>query len=228
MPSYRLPKELFYHSLPYLEEIKFKQYFRDFDINSALLVIKNNQKYEKLQNIDYSIKMKNMVILLALLCDLCSFNLDECEKLKSKFIVQIFNFNDNSSINLLFLIEISMVEAFFKLFLLTKAQNSCLVTSILKYVDQNIEQNLSIEKIAKDLGYSVSHISHAFKNNKNCTLKSFIVQKKLKFACDLLINTDFSVNEIQKRVHFSSKQHFYRIFKQNFGLLPNEYRTVNR
>src|SRR5690554_8198498 len=56
------------------------------------------------------------------------------------------------------------------------------VYAVLKYVDNNVLEVTSIKKIASELGYSQSYISHAFKDKIGMTLQDYICHKKVELA----------------------------------------------
>lgn len=46
----------------------------------------------------------------------------------------------------------------------------------------------------------------------------------LKEAEQLLTKTERKISEIIKELGFSNRTYFYRIFKERYGITPNEYR----
>ena len=58
------------------------------------------------------------------------------------------------------------------------------------------------------------------------TIRQFTEQERLKAACILLETTKLPVRLISEKFCFSSPSHFAAVFKQNFGITPNEYRKV--
>ena len=50
----------------------------------------------------------------------------------------------------------------------------------------------------------------------------------MKEAARLLEETDLSVTAIAEALKFSNQGHFYKLFKQTYGMLPKEYRRVHK
>lgn len=84
--------------------------------------------------------------------------------------------------------------------------------------------NKDVKDIYKLSSYSQPMISRYFKKYTGETLVSYFVKLKLNYACNLLINTNFTVEYIAKVVGYSSLSHFIRIFTKYTGKSPTEYR----
>lgn len=89
------------------------------------------------------------------------------------------------------------------------------------------EENFSVNEIADALGLSISYTQTVFKSATGSSISTCLRQLRLKKAEELLLSTDYSVNEISKRVGLDNANHFYTIFKKHYGLTPVEYRKSN-
>ena len=93
---------------------------------------------------------------------------------------------------------------------------------------QKLNEPEALAYTIKDI-YSMSHYSPPmllkyFKEFTGETIVSYFTKIKMKFACNLLRTTNFSVLEISNRVYFDSISHFNRLFKNYTGMTPTEYR----
>lgn len=77
--------------------------------------------------------------------------------------------------------------------------------------------------------YPVSHTAFVkeFKKITGKTLVSYLAEKKLAYARNLLLTTDYSILEISAMLEYDSLSHFIRIFKSNYGETPYKYRKNN-
>ena len=98
---------------------------------------------------------------------------------------------------------------------------------ILMYLTRNYMQNLTLERIAKDLNYSVSYVRQIFKKRSNHTIGEYIVNLKMKKAAELLINTSISVASVAANTGFVDANYFSTKFKTHYKVSPLEYRKIN-
>jgi AraC family transcriptional regulator len=92
--------------------------------------------------------------------------------------------------------------------------------AVLDYIDEYLEENLALEKIAAVANLSTFHFSRLFKQTMNIPVHQYVLQKRLDCAKDLLIRGGFTITEIAARTGFADASHFYRHFKRRFGISP--------
>ena len=63
-----------------------------------------------------------------------------------------------------------------------------------------------------------------FKKYTGMTIVQYQKKQKLSYAAQLLMNTDYQISEIANILAFDSFSHFLRIFKEQYGVTPKEYR----
>ena len=94
---------------------------------------------------------------------------------------------------------------------------------IMKYIDRNIEKQLTVSGIAASLGYSTYHISHLFKSKMHITLQEYICNKKIEKAKETIDRNRFTISEISEKLSFLNIQSFSRSFKRITGMPPTAY-----
>ncbi|EBQ5842042.1 helix-turn-helix domain-containing protein [Salmonella enterica subsp. enterica serovar Brandenburg] len=95
---------------------------------------------------------------------------------------------------------------------------------ILEWIENHLEQRVSIEDITRLSGYSRRHIQQLFKKYTNISLGEYIRRRKLCRAAALVRLTSMSMLDIAILMSFDSQQSFSREFKKVFGCSPREYR----
>lgn len=95
---------------------------------------------------------------------------------------------------------------------------------ILKYVENNYMEKITIEDIANEVGLSQSHFMKYFKNTMGTSFVDYLNEYRLTMASRLLISSDSSILAIASEVGFENLSYFNRIFKKRFGQTPREYR----
>ena len=63
-----------------------------------------------------------------------------------------------------------------------------------------------------------------FKANTSKTLKEYIADMRIGYACKLLSDDKMNISEISVACGFETVIHFNRIFKRQTGITPTEYR----
>lgn len=85
----------------------------------------------------------------------------------------------------------------------------------------------SVDEIIGMSGYSHTHFCLLFKQSYHKSFKSYINELRLSYARSMLIATDSSVLDISLTVGYNSLSHFIQCFKNNVGVTPQKYRTMN-
>ena len=98
------------------------------------------------------------------------------------------------------------------------------IRSCMDYIDQHLEEKISIERLAKNAGYSSYYLSRKFKNEVNINIQTYIKQKKIQLACVLLTTTDDDLEAIAGQLGFCSRSHFSDTFHKIMCVSPSEYR----
>jgi AraC-like DNA-binding protein len=100
-----------------------------------------------------------------------------------------------------------------------------LANAVKSFIDRRYaDRNLSLELIADELKYSVSHVSAVFKDTFGETVKDYITGLRLSKARDLLMKTDLHIMRIGEQVGYDNLGSFVKIFKAYLGETPKGYR----
>lgn len=93
------------------------------------------------------------------------------------------------------------------------------------YINENLDQSLKIEDLAKKYYLSPQVLRRAFLKIIGVPPKTFIVQQKLKKAALLLKTTEYSIQTISEMLGYYSPFQFSRDFKKYFDVSPSKYRN---
>lgn len=83
----------------------------------------------------------------------------------------------------------------------------------------------SLEEIVAEMPYSYSYIVKEFKKYLDCSMVNYFTSIKLRYARELIFNTDKRILDIAMMVGYGSLSHFNRIFKKEYGLSPSQLRN---
>lgn len=107
-------------------------------------------------------------------------------------------------------------------------QTHAITNAALKYMEENIERQITLQDLAQYTGYSASHFSAIFKSNTGHSPLSYFNILKIKKACELLDTTDMKINQISCKVGIDDSYYFSRLFTKTIGISPKKYRESNK
>ena len=101
------------------------------------------------------------------------------------------------------------------------------VRSVLKaliYIEEHLDEELTIEEIAKIACYSPYHFHRIFHAVVGESLYQHVKRLRLERAADRLRNTDKPVTQIALDASYDTPSSFTKAFKQVMGISPRNYR----
>lgn len=101
--------------------------------------------------------------------------------------------------------------------------NDALVVDALREIEENY-RFARLSPVANRHGVSLSYLSRLIKESTGKTYKELLRQKRLSKAAALLSATRLSVGEVIEAVGYDNTSYFYRVFKEQYGVNPTEYR----
>ena len=104
-----------------------------------------------------------------------------------------------------------------------------IVCAIQEFILNNFTNNdMSLDMVAKHVYVHPSYISRIFSRQFNCNFRSYVNDLRIDLAQKMLVNTSKSVGDIGHDVGFSDHSYFNKVFKQQHGITPTEYRERAR
>lgn len=94
------------------------------------------------------------------------------------------------------------------------------VEQLLKYINRNLSENLSIDQLAERFFLSKYHMMRKFKNETGYTIHNYITSKRLLLARSL-INEGTPVMKAAQMSGFNDYTTFVRSYKKQFGNAPS-------
>ncbi|AVD64118.1 TPA: helix-turn-helix domain-containing protein [Serratia marcescens] len=100
-----------------------------------------------------------------------------------------------------------------------------ILLQVLEYMEKNIIEGLSVEKVSIISGYSKWHLQRLFKHYFGITLGTYIRHRKLSRSAVLLKQHQGNILDVALASGFASQQCYTRAFKRFFGETPNSFRN---
>lgn len=102
-------------------------------------------------------------------------------------------------------------------------ENHLTIEKSINYINEHLTENLSLEKISKEMSFSPIYFHNTFKATVGKTLRDYIEEQRIKKAENLLLTTKYSLTQIAYECGFSSQSYFSYVFKRRMKKTPREY-----
>jgi AraC family transcriptional regulator of arabinose operon len=99
------------------------------------------------------------------------------------------------------------------------------VDSAIHFMQEHINDNISLIGLSKAYNYSVSRFSNLFKQKTGYAPIDYFLQMKMQKACQLLDFSDRSIKDIAFSMGFEDPYYFSKRFRKIIGVSPKKYRT---
>ena len=102
------------------------------------------------------------------------------------------------------------------------------VADIVQKLNNQLYINASVKEICSQYPYSQTMLLKEFKKLTGLTIVEYKAQQKMKFACQLLTESDQTVIQVATSLQYDSLSYFVTTFKKNYGMTPSEYRKRHK
>ena len=97
---------------------------------------------------------------------------------------------------------------------------------ITDFIDQHLSKPLDLAQLAAVLGMTPCLFARSFKASFGIPPYSFVMQRRLEKAAELLKKPDLPIKMIAVDCGFSDQAHLTRLFRRKFGAPPSQYRLT--
>ncbi|EAW1720480.1 helix-turn-helix domain-containing protein [Salmonella enterica subsp. indica] len=94
----------------------------------------------------------------------------------------------------------------------------------LRYIDENLYGELSLESVAAHVCLSANYFSRFFKKRQGVNFKTWVNQKKMQKAGELLHDPVHSIDSIARKLHYAQTSYFCRVFRAAHQMSPQSFR----
>ncbi len=91
-------------------------------------------------------------------------------------------------------------------------------------IRQYYDQGITLEEIAGKLFVSEEYLSTQFKKETGMTFSETVRKYRIEKVKKLLLETPFKLNQIAELAGYSDSKYMSKVFKEEVGMLPSEYR----
>lgn len=103
-----------------------------------------------------------------------------------------------------------------------------IIDDAIRYMQENINSNISLQELCQHFFYSPSRFSSLFKQRTGYSPIDYFIQLKMQKASQLLDFTEESIKAIASQFGFDDPYYFSRRFRKTIGVSPKKYRSIKK
>jgi YesN/AraC family two-component response regulator len=102
------------------------------------------------------------------------------------------------------------------------------IKRVVHFLDRNYDKRVSLKDAAELVALSPKYLSRVFKETTGTGFDEYRLMVRIDKAEELLVTTDYSVEEIAYRVGYENAESLARLFKKMRGCTPTTHREKRR
>ena len=110
---------------------------------------------------------------------------------------------------------------------LSAREENPVIVTIKRYIRQNLKSRLTLNEIARHVGYSPNHCDTIFKKETGDSIINYLISERIQEAKRLLDEGVLSLKSVAESVGFEDYNYFSRTFKKISGKTPTEHKAQN-
>lgn len=100
------------------------------------------------------------------------------------------------------------------------------VDDIINYINQNIHEDIPLDRISSHFYISTSYICRIFKSATGMTINKYITARRISIAKSLLAQ-GLTVNEVCEECGYNNYSNFVKAFTKTVGISPKRYANLS-
>ena len=99
---------------------------------------------------------------------------------------------------------------------------------VFEFIELNYNQSIRLKDVAQAVGYSSAYLTDLVRRITGKTVNNWIIERRIAEASTLLLETNYSVEQIALDVGYQNINHFYRQFRNYHQTTPQSWRKKQR
>lgn len=98
------------------------------------------------------------------------------------------------------------------------------LSQVTQYMRSHYQEELTLEGVAQRFGFTPTYLSRVFRAYANVNYHTYLMDLRVQFALQHMLNSQRSIGEIAMEHGFSDGRSFCKAFRKRYGCLPSVYR----
>lgn len=98
------------------------------------------------------------------------------------------------------------------------------IKKVKRYISLNYDKDLYLDLLGQEVGLSAAYLSELFKKEEGIGINHYIKSVRMNEARELLLKTNLKISQIAQKVGYQNYPYFIKLFRQEMGIPPEEYR----
>lgn len=99
------------------------------------------------------------------------------------------------------------------------------IAQAVKWIDQHYANMISLEQLAEQVGLSKYYFLRSFTKYIGMTPNDYVNRKRIESSLQLLLSTDYPLEQIAQQVGYSNASYYIRVFRKIIGQTPATFRS---
>lgn len=121
---------------------------------------------------------------------------------------------------------IEIIKSYNRLLTLRKSNHEYIDKAI-DYIDEHINEELTLTTVAEQLYISPSYLCKIFKTCTGQSFSAYVNNRRITYSKKLLLSTKLELNLIAEKCGFKTASYFSTIFRNEMGMVPSKYRSIS-
>lgn len=94
----------------------------------------------------------------------------------------------------------------------------------ISFIENNYTKSIHVRELSQQINISKTALYNIFRKYFDCTINEYINALRVEKSVELLEERGISIEEVSRRVGFSSAEYYSKVFKSKKGISPMKYR----
>jgi two-component system response regulator YesN len=99
------------------------------------------------------------------------------------------------------------------------------IENIVEYICMHFMEHISLGSVAEKFFINPDYLCRLFRQETGVNFTNYLTNLRIRYACELLKNSELPIHLIAEQCGFQSYFYFARVFKQQMGVTPTQYRN---
>ena len=102
--------------------------------------------------------------------------------------------------------------------------HNAMIHAAKEYILRHIQDDICIDDIAEEVHLNAQYLMRLFKKEMGLSILEYITDERIKLAKELLVRTDYPINQVADSVGYGNYSYFTKVFRRACGESPKQYR----